>query len=182
MTFLHTIENERGSNSAVAVKALAGSLTLFGFLASKGESAVVSPAQASVGSPALLAVGWSNPDSGLSFGMFNGQTPFGRDGNNVFVIDDVLFNRVCDNNVVFSKGQLWSNPKAKDAKTTDSSNKHVYDRVAKAFVIENGLNQVKTIECESNRAPNQVAFGFENDFIIHKDILSVNTIAKKENA
>lgn len=182
MTFLHTIENERGSNSAVAVEALARSLTLFGFLASKGESAVVSPTQASVGCPALLAVGWSNPDSGLSFGMFNGQTPFGRDGNNVPVFNDMFFDRVCDNNVVFGQGQLWTNPKAKDTQTTYGSNEQVNKWVAKTLVIENGLNQVKTIECESNRAPNQVAFGFENDFIIHKDILSVNTIAKKENA
>jgi len=182
MTFLDPIQNQRSGDTAVTVEALASSLTFFGFLAGKGESVVVSPAKSSVGSPALLTVGGGNPNSGLTFGMFNSKTPFGGNSDDVFVIDDVLSNRVNNDYVAFTKGQLWSEPKAKDSKTTDYTNSGVNQWVAKTVVEENGLSQVERIQRQGDRTPNQVALGLENDFIIHSNILAGKTIAKKENA
>jgi hypothetical protein len=182
MTFLDPIQNQRSSNAAIAVEALASSLTFFGLLAGKGESTVETPAEASAGNPALLAIGGSNPNSGSAFGMFNGQTPFGCDSLDILVVDDMSSNRVNNDYLAFTKGQLWSEPKAKDSKTANYTNSGINQWVAETVVEENGLSQVKRIQRQGDRTPNQVALGLENDFIIHSNILAGKTIAKKENA
>jgi hypothetical protein len=182
MTLLDAIQNQSSSDTAVAVEALASGLTLFGFLAFQGKPLAHTPAKPGASSPTLLAVGGSNPDSGFTLRMFDGQTPLGGNGFDIFVVDDVLFDGVDNNNVGIGQGQLWSNPKSKDSKSGYNSKDHVEQGIAHTLVVENGLNQVKSIEQKSNRTPNQIGFGFENNVIIHNDILSGKTTAKKENA
>jgi hypothetical protein len=182
MTFLDAIQNHGSCDSAVAVQTLASGLALFGFLTFKGKTLGHAPAKSGAGNPALFAVGGSNPDFGVTLRVIDRQTPLGVNGLDIFVGNNVLFYGVDNNDMGVRQGQLWSHPKTKNSKSGYSSENYVEQRIAHSLVIENGLTEVEGIEQQCYRTPDQIALGFENDFIIHNNILAGKTIAKKENA
>jgi hypothetical protein len=182
MTFLDAIQNHRGGNSAIAVEAFAGSLSGGSFLAGKGEFIVDAPTKASAGSPALLTIGGRNPNSSASSIVMDCESPFSTDATNVPVMNDVCGEGINDYYVGVFENEFWSHPQSNNAKPKNRTNSNVNNWVAGTLVVENGLSDVKSIKEERGRTPNQVALGFENDFIIHSNILAGKTIAKKENA
>ena len=178
MQTFETFTDERSGNAAVAAETVAHCGVFVGDYFAAWDS-VELPDASTLADPALLAVGGSNPDSGLFAFVVYAQRPFGLEIIDVFVGDGDLADRVYDHKVIVSKHKLGSNPQQSctesdcSAKAELNPSNGVFDRV------ENYLRHEQNIKHDGYYGPGEVALGSEDILFIHASIIAGNSAVQE---
>ena len=171
MQISKTFTDKRSGYAAVAAETVARGGVLVGDSFTAWNSGEL-PDSSTLGDPALLAVGGSNPDSGLIATVVYEQGPLGFELVDVFVGDLGAADRVYDNQVVFVEHQLGANPHEVSGNCNGCTNRKLNGVDGTLGGVEDYLSQEQGIKNERHNGPGEVAFGSENIFAIHASIIA----------
>lgn len=173
MQTFETFTDERSGNAAVAAEARAHRGVFVGddFAALDVVELVDTSAFAN---PALLAVGRSNPDSGLFATVVYAKRPLGVEVVDVFVGNGGFAQRVYNDEVIIVEHQLGSYPNQECCDNCESANAE-FNPVDGVFDgKENHLGQKEHNKQDGNCGPGEVALGSEDILFIHASIIAGN--------
>ena len=171
MQTFETFTDERSGNAAVAAETVAHGGVFVGDSFTAWNS-VELPDASTLADPALLAVGGSNPDSGLVATVVYAQRPLGVEIVDVFVGNGDLADRVYDNKVIVSKHKLGSNPQQGCADSDYSTEAEFNPTDGLVDRIENYLCHEENIKHDGNYGPGEVALGSEHKLVFHASIIA----------
>ena len=171
MSVFETISNQMSCNTAVAVEALAdaGHGVLIG---GAGGKFFRTPSQSAFSDPTLLAIGRSNPHSGLAIAVMNEQSPLSFELGNVIVGNLNGAEGVDYNQVILSEDQLGSNPEQGCCGTNGCCCDSIDDEIAVFGGVKNSLSQKEGIEGQSHATPNQIPLRAVNRQVLHLSIIA----------
>jgi hypothetical protein len=170
--------DEVSSDTAVTAEALAcGGGFALNSLA--GGHSVELPSLSAVGDPALLTVGWSDPNSGRFVAVNDEQRPFGFERSDVFVGDYFGSDWVNDGQLGFFENQLWLEPEQNGADRDHDTKSHIEEQVAVGSRVSNGLKNEGGVKSESYDTPDQVAFWAKDSGSFHTSIIADELAGKK---
>lgn len=171
MQTFETFTDERSGNAAVAAETVAHGGVFVGHSFTAWNS-IELPDASTLTDPALLAVGGSNPDSGLFATVVYAQRPLGLEIVDVFVGNGDLTDRVYDHKVLISKYELGSNPQQQSADSNGRAQTELKPVQCVFNRVENHLSQEQNIKNDGNNCPGEVALGSEYEFATHASIIA----------
>jgi len=178
MQISKSFTDERSGNAAVAAETVAHGGVLVGDSLA-GWNVVELPDAGTLADPALLAVGGGNPNRGLLATVVYAKRPLGLELVDVFVGNGDLAERVYDDEMIFVKHELGSDPH-EECGNRDNCGESELKPVDSIFSgKERHLGHEEAIENQSNNRPGEVALGSKDVFVIHASIIAGNAAVQE---
>lgn len=168
MKSLHPLANKVGSLTTEAVETGAHGFRIVGSGFGHWHSTSVKT-KGFVGNPSALSAGWSNPNTGFSARVDDGQSPLGFKVNDVSVGNQLSLDWVDNLNTVFTQDHLWSNPNQVGSKSQYAAEQQLHKRLGSAAGNNEAVGSEEHNQKKSSASPNEVASrskGFSHHTII----------------